>query len=247
VYVRLEFPFSAPYCEPGAAVHGCSVTRGVVPFSTQFSRPRSGEAESIQDHSLHALSACSRVAISALVEGCVRGPHRIRVADRGRGGCSAMGIKLCAGADSRAGTLTRRLGTAALLGCEGHNKHCGEPRLGSGSAGSPPTGRTFPYFWRPDSGGGAPPRSRRGDSSPQRSFCVSASPLTGSVSPAPGLRSSGRQESRLAAARASRQALGRRASTLAAASMAASKAASRSLRERRGSRASRHQRERAGR
>jgi len=63
------------------------VFAGVVAvFPRQFSQAEEREAESIQTIAQSTLlSACSEVAISALVR-MVEGPYRF-VCDRGRGGC----------------------------------------------------------------------------------------------------------------------------------------------------------------
>jgi len=116
-------------------------------------------------------------------------------ANRWARGCSAM-HNCCAGESPIHGRARSPAGLrhAALLGCEVHNKHCGEPRLEADPPGS--HHRTdFPVLLRPDSGWRRATRSapRANHRHQRRSVYRGIATFTGSSPPAPGLLSRGQE------------------------------------------------------
>jgi len=160
------------FLRPTGAGRGCSwgqVFRpGLVPFSTAVQRPRSGEAESIQNPIPITAPKCLLPRSDHLTAFCVRMVRGLHDSDclRSRApgaGFRPVALNCCAGADHwAAATLTA--GLSAPRSCwvvKGNNKHCGEAASESGSAWIPTTGR-ISLLHAPISGGRRAPDSRRG-------------------------------------------------------------------------------------
>jgi len=228
-------PFLRPTGAPARLFMG-AVFAGVVPFPRQFSRPRSGEAESIQTIPI-TLPKC------LLEGGHLRsgedgeGAFTDSCADRGRGAVRPW-HNCCAGADhgrARSPAGLRHRGAAGLVRAQ--QALWASPPPKADPPGSPP--RTdFPYFcalirWRR----ATQISPRRIIATRDRSVYRASPPYGICLRPLQGFVL-GRQGSRLRRRGLRRRPLGRRPAPLAAASMAASRALSLPT-ERRASRASR--------
>jgi len=158
--------FSAPYWKP----RGCSwaVFAGWCRFSTGSQAAEEAGRRIDRTIPITLLSACSRVAISALVR-MVRGPSPIRGGDRGRGAASAMALKKTVAQEAITGGQNAHpqgFGTAALAACcEGKTSTCGEAPPPKADPPWITTPDDFPYFCALIRVEGAPPRSPRGNSS----------------------------------------------------------------------------------
>jgi len=192
-------PFLRPTGSPARLFMGAVFRRGVVPFSTASSAgPRSGEAGIDSDHPHHA-PKCLLLEGGHLRsgEGSVRErPSPISCAIEGAG-LFGHGHNCCAGSRSRrARSPAGRSAPRRLLGCEANKHFVASPA----SEADPPDHHhrdgLFPTSAALIRVEARPPRSRPAIHRHQRSFCVTASPLTDRLRPLQGFVL-GRQEVRL--------------------------------------------------
>jgi len=197
VKVMSRWNLSARLLEPGAACSWGQCSPGGARFPRSSSRPRSGGGlKSIQTIPITLLSACFEGGHLRSGEEWWEGASPIRCGDRGAGAVRPW-HNCCAGADPRAGTLTRRLRHRGAAGCEGHNKHCGRAAASESESAwiPPPDGlsllRALIRWAR------HPDLAAAGIIGHQRSFCVIGIATYGSVSARlAGLRSRRRKSLR---------------------------------------------------